>query len=158
MRNKWQAIGAGRADESVCPTLFLNRFRVKWGRRFRLPACLLIALITALLLLSGCSQSYGPAASVLAGGDAQRGMSAISYYGCGSCHTVAGITSAHGLVGPPLTGVRDRMYIAGMLNNRPENLIHWIRDPKSVNPKTAMPVLGLSQQDAADIAAYLYSK
>lgn len=50
------------------------------------------------------------------------------------------------------------MYIAGMLNNEPDNLMHWIRDPKSVNPKTAMPVLGLSAQDAADIAAYLYSK
>jgi cytochrome c2 len=61
-------------------------------------------------------------------------------------------------VGPPLNDVRDRMYIAGMLNNEPENLIHWIRDPKSVNPNTAMPQLGLSQRDAADIAAYLYSQ
>jgi len=120
---------------------------------------ILIAISTALLLLSACNQSATTAAaSLVAGGDPQRGMSAISRYGCGSCHTVAGITSAHGLVGPPLTGVRDRMYIAGMLTNRPDNLIHWIRDPKSVNPKTAMPVLGLSQQDAADIAAYLYSR
>jgi cytochrome c len=119
---------------------------------------LLISLSTALLLLSACSQSAASDASLLAGGDPQRGQSAISRFGCGSCHTVAGITSAHGLVGPPLTGIRDRMFIAGMLTNRPDNLIHWIRDPKSVNPKTAMPVLGLSQQDAADIAAYLYSK
>ncbi len=112
----------------------------------------------ALLTLSACNRSALPAAAVLTGGDPERGAAAISRYGCGSCHTVAGIDSAHGLVGPPLTGIRDRMYIAGMLNNAPENLIHWIRDPKSVNPQTAMPKLGLSEKDAADIAAYLYSK
>lgn len=128
----------------------------KWGRRFRLSTCS-IGIAAFLALLPACSQNPAPAA-LLAGGDPGRGEAAISRYGCGSCHTVAGISSAHGLVGPPLTGVRDRMYIAGMLTNRPENLIHWIRDPKSVNPKTAMPALGLSERDAADIAAYLYSK
>jgi cytochrome c2 len=111
-----------------------------------------------MLLLLGCNEVRAPAVVVVAGGDPQRGAAAISRYGCGSCHTVAGINSAHGLVGPPLTGVRDRMYIAGMLPNGPDNLIHWIRDPKAVNPKTAMPALGLSERDAADIAAYLYSK
>src|SRR5690349_22235630 len=113
----------------------------------------LIFLAAGVWLLTGCRDSAGP----VTGGDAVQGAAAISRYGCGSCHTVAGISSAHGLVGPPLTGVRDRMYIAGMLPNAPENLIHWIRDPKSINPKTAMPSLGLSQHDAADIAAYLYS-
>lgn len=113
-----------------------------------------IGILAAVALLTGCRDS----AQVLAGGDPRQGAAAISRYGCGSCHTVAGINSAHGLVGPPLTGIRDRMYIAGMLPNVPPNLIHWIRDPKSVNPKTAMPSLGLSERDATDIAAYLYSK
>ena len=118
-----------------------------------------IAAAAALFIgLTGCSNSTSRSAAIVTGGDPARGMAAISRYGCGSCHTVAGIDSAHGLVGPPLTGIRDRMYIAGLLHNAPENLIHWVRDPKSVNPKTAMPVLGLSEQDAADIAAYLYSK
>lgn len=117
-----------------------------------------VAMAGASLLLTGCGQSAASGAALVTGGDPARGEAAISRYGCGSCHTVAGISSAHGLVGPPLTGVRDRMYIAGMLPNGPANLIHWIRDPKSVNPKTAMPTLGLSQQDAADVAAYLYSK
>jgi cytochrome c1 len=44
-----------------------------------------------------------------------------------------------------------------MLPNNPENLQHWIRDPKSVNPGTLMPKLNVSAQDAADIAAYIYS-
>jgi cytochrome c2 len=109
-------------------------------------------------LLGGCRESTAGAAALVTGGDPRHGAADISRFGCGSCHTVAGIPSAHGLVGPPLTGVRDRRYIAGMLPNEPANLIHWIRNPKSVNPKTAMPSLGLSERDAADIAAYLYSK
>ena len=117
-----------------------------------------IALAAAALLSIGCQESTVRAAAVVTGGDPARGAAAISRYGCGSCHTVAGIRSAHGLVGPPLTGIRDRMYVAGMLPNSPGNLMHWIRDPKSVNPGTAMPSLGLSQRDAADIAAYLYSR
>ena len=119
-----------------------------------------IAVAAAALILAGCSDrsSTVRAAAVVTGGDPLRGEAAISRFGCGSCHTVAGIRSAHGLVGPPLTGIRDRMYVAGMLPNSPGNLMHWIRDPKSVNPGTAMPSLGLSERDAADIAAYLYSK
>ena len=117
-----------------------------------------VVAVGAILLLNGCRNSAAQAAAILTGGDPRRGEAAISRYGCGSCHTVAGISSAHGMVGPQLTGVRDRMYIAGMLANQPDNLIHWIRNPKSVNPKTVMPTLGVSERDAADIAAYLYSK
>src|SRR5436305_11470613 len=118
----------------------------------------LILAIAAALLLSSCTNSVAGPASIVAGGDPQRGLSGISHYGCGSCHTVRGISSAHGLVGPPLTGIRDRMYVAGMLANSPGNLERWIKDPKSVNPNTAMLKLGLYDRDAADIAAYLYLK
>ncbi len=113
-----------------------------------------IALAACMLMSCGCSEDRTP----LTSGNAERGAAAIFRYGCGSCHTIAQLHDAHGLVGPPLTGVRDRLYVAGMLQNTPENLEHWIRDPKSVNPKTAMPNLGVTQQDATDIAAYLYSK
>ena len=96
-------------------------------------------------------------AESITGGDRGRGLAAIGKYGCGSCHTIAGISNAHGLVGPPLTGIGSRMYIAGVLRNTPENLVRWIRNPKGVDEKTAMPSLGVSEQEAADIAAYLYS-
>lgn len=110
------------------------------------------------LASTGCSNSTATAAAIVTGGDPARGMSAISRYGCGSCHTIAGLSSAHGLVGPPLIGIRNRMYIAGMLPNTPANIGQWIYDPKSINPKTLMPKIGLSRRDATDIAAYLYSK
>jgi cytochrome c1 len=112
-------------------------------------------LLTVLLILNACEGSGDKAAST--GGDARRGITAISTYGCGSCHTIPGIASAHGLVGPPLAGLGSRTYVAGMLPNEPNNLMHWIKDPKSVNEKTVMPNLGVTAQDAADIGAYLYS-
>jgi cytochrome c1 len=91
------------------------------------------------------------------GGDPVRGRHAILRYGCGSCHTIAGIASARGLVGPPLTGIGARMYVAGVLPNSAENIVRWIQDPKAVDDKTAMPKLGVTAREANDIAAYLYS-
>jgi cytochrome c len=114
------------------------------------------ALFVALVATTGCDAGAKQAAAVT-GGDLQRGRSAIFKYGCGSCHTVAGISDAHGLVGPPLSGIGNRMYVAGVLPNTPDNIVHWIRNPKEVDAKTVMPVLGVSAQDATDIAAYLYS-
>ena len=42
-------------------------------------------------------------------------------------------------------------------NPTAENIATWIKNPKAVDEKTAMPVLGVTQQDAIDIATYLYS-
>ncbi len=113
----------------------------------------------ALLAFVGnsCGSSQARMASDVTGGDLQRGSAAIFKYGCGSCHTIAGISNAHGLVGPPLTGIAARMYVAGVLPNTPENIVRWIRNPKNVDEKTVMPTLDVSEQDATDIAAYLYS-
>ena len=87
----------------------------------------------------------------------REGRHLIEAKGCGSCHTVPGIYSARGLVGPPLYFFGRRTMIAGELPNTPDNLVRWLRDPKAVEPGTAMPNLGLTQQQAQDIAAYLYT-
>ena len=92
----------------------------------------------------------------IAGGEPSRGKRVIVQKSCGSCHTIPGIPNARGLVGPPLYFFSRRTYIAGELPNTPENLVKWISSPQSVEPKTAMPTLGLSQQQARDVAAYLY--
>jgi cytochrome c1 len=44
-----------------------------------------------------------------------------------------------------------------VLHNTPENMIRWIEDPQAVDSLTAMPTLGLSDREARDIAAYLYT-
>jgi cytochrome c1 len=67
------------------------------------------------------------------------------------------VHNADGNVGPPLTRFGDRTYIAGMLRNTPPNLIRWIREPQAVIPGNAMPNMGISEVDARDIAAYLYT-
>lgn len=91
------------------------------------------------------------------GGDPARGEQAIVLYGCGACHTVPGVDGARGRVAAPLTAFAERAFVAGVLPNRPEELIRWIQDPPAVNPRTAMPNLGVSEQDARHIAAYLYT-
>jgi cytochrome c len=96
-------------------------------------------------------------ASQIVGGSPQHGKDVIPYYGCPSCHTIPGIRQAEGLVGPPLAGVTERMYIAGTLPNNPDNLVRWIRGPQEINPKTDMPNMAVTESDARDIAAYLLS-
>jgi len=53
--------------------------------------------------------------------------------------------------------VVSRVYVAGVLNNTPDNLVRWISDPKAIDERTAMPNVGVSESEARDIAAYLYS-
>jgi cytochrome c len=96
-------------------------------------------------------------AIALTGGDAKRGADVVRTYRCGSCHEIPGIRGADGNVGPPLTNLVHRGFIAGQLPNTPANLVRWIKDPPAVEANTAMPVLGLSEQQARDVAAYLYT-
>ncbi|HSN33175.1 MAG TPA: c-type cytochrome [Ideonella sp.] len=110
----------------------------------------------ALLAALPCARAGGPA-WLVPGGDAGRGAALIQSYGCAACHTVPGVEGADGNVGPPLTRFGERAYIAGVLRNRPDNLLHWLRDPQEVVPGNAMPDMGMNEQDARDIAAYLYT-
>lgn len=97
-------------------------------------------------------------ASVLTrGGSVRRGAAAIDRLGCGACHLVPGVPGAHGQVGPPLAGIGERAYIAGVLSNTADNMVRWIVDPRGVDSLTAMPDVGATEREARDIAAYLYS-
>ncbi|MNL90283.1 Cytochrome c oxidase subunit 2 precursor [compost metagenome] len=49
----------------------------------------------------------------------------------------------------------DRSRIAGVLPNTPDNMRQWLMDPQQIKPGSAMPALGLREQDARDIAAFL---
>jgi len=108
----------------------------------------------AALCIAGCGNRN---TAVLPGADPQRGAALIREVGCASCHMIPGIRGARGLVGPPLMHFSRRTYVAGRLPNTPANLIDWIRDPQAIDPATAMPTIGLDEQQARDIAAYLYT-
>jgi cytochrome c len=67
------------------------------------------------------------------------------------------VVGADGLVGPPLAGIGGRAYIAGVLTNTPEHLVLWIVNPRGVDSLTAMPITGVGEREARDIATYLYT-
>ena len=92
----------------------------------------------------------------LTGGDPDRGKAAIQQYGCTACHTIPGL-GGNANVGPPLDRVGSRVYLGGVLLNRPENMERWLKDPPAVDPKTAMPNVGATDDDVRDIACYLYT-
>jgi mono/diheme cytochrome c family protein len=100
---------------------------------------------------------YGYAASPPVLGDPRRGARAIPQYGCTTCHSIPGILGRPVKVGPPLRGVARRNYLGGVLPNTPDAMVRWLLDPQAADPDSAMPALGLTPADAADIAAYLYT-
>ncbi len=117
-----------------------------------------LSLLFASFVVAGCTggssvRSYGIAIQ----GNPQHGKELIQAYGCGACHIIPGIRNARGLVGPPLMLFAERTMVAGEVPNTPENLVKWVENPPSIEPNTAMPDLGLSQAQAQDIAAYLYT-
>jgi cytochrome c1 len=83
----------------------------------------------------------------------EEGRRLIADFGCGSCHFIPGADST---AAPPLDRFYQRTYIAGRLSNTEENLMLWIQNPQQIDPGNAMPDLGVTQEEARDIAAYLY--
>jgi cytochrome c1 len=117
------------------------------------------ALVALVAALAACTNEGLSAAQArqLTGGDPAAGRDAIEAYGCGSCHTIAGVDGANSLVGPPLTGIGQRAFIAGVLPNTPSNMVRWIQNPQAVDSLTAMPNMQVTGAQARDIAAYLYT-
>jgi cytochrome c2 len=93
----------------------------------------------------------------LTGGDPFRGRELVRGYGCDSCHTIPGVLTADAHVGPPLIHIARRMYLAGHIQNTPENMMRWLQHPRTLDPKTAMPEMGVTEQDSRDITAFLYT-
>jgi cytochrome c1 len=126
-------------------------------RKHRQLALLLLSTVAG-MPIAGCfgGQTLRPYA-IAVDGNPQHGKALIEGYGCGGCHTIPGIHKANGLVGPPLMYFSRRTMIAGELPNTQANLVRWIQHPRSVEPGTAMPDLGLNQDQSYDISAYLYT-
>jgi cytochrome c len=116
-----------------------------------------VSLLLVGCIVAGCRQSPEPSKQLGNLPSPERGKDAIAHYGCASCHTIPGIRNAKGLVGPSLDRIASRTYIAGVLQNTHENMLRWIEDPPKVDDKTAMPNLRISDADARDIAAFLYT-
>ena len=110
-----------------------------------------LALIAVFALPCRAQESFAP----LSVGSPARGAELIAEKGCGACHMIPGVTGANGLVGPPLTLMGRRVFVAGLLRNTEQNLAAWVLDPQRIVPGNAMPSTDLTPAEAMDVAAYL---
>jgi cytochrome c len=96
-------------------------------------------------------------AEAMTGGHVDAGKTAVERVGCSACHQFSSASGTAGKVGPSLMGMAVRAEIAGHLANTPDNMMLWLRHPQQVAPGSGMPDQGLSERDARDISAYLYT-
>jgi mono/diheme cytochrome c family protein len=110
------------------------------------------ALATTAYLYSIKDEAWEPAKKTLAG-NAARGETLMETVGCKGCHIVEAEDREHRQdgrsydIGPDLSTVASK--------TSEEWIYDWVRNPKHFAPETQMPNLRLSDQEAADIAAYL---
>lgn len=126
-------------------------------RRGNINAGVLIAALAFAGVIGSAMLAAAPAARAQPAADPGHGARLIYRYGCGSCHQIPGIDAANGRVGPPLMAIGRRAYLGGVIPNDFDNMVTWLRNPQAIDPRSAMPDVGLDEQQARDIAAYLYT-
>ena len=112
-------------------------------------------LLACAALLAGCKQES--TATVVPGGEVRQGLRLVTQYQCGACHTIPGVQGAAGEQAPALDHIGRLSYIAGGIPNQPANMVQWLRVPHAVKPGTEMPPMGLTEQEARHMAAFLYT-
>lgn len=104
-------------------------------------------------------------------GDPARGATLVGRGSCIACHAIAGVPGMVARVGPNLTHIGSRLTIGGgLFPNETKYLAAWVKNARAMKPGVLMPTLakgqydpvmkstltiGLSDQDVADIVAYL---
>ncbi len=147
-------IPAGAVYIGAAAWLFMRLMQDPDRRGGQFRAVAMFATVLLLPLLSGCDDAVQSAETAY-GGNPGHGAALVERFGCGACHTIPGIDDAKGLVGPPLDHIGSQVYLAGVLRNTPDNMVTWLRDPQGVVPNNAMPDVGLTDQQARDVTAYL---
>jgi cytochrome c1 len=125
------------------------------------PLPVVVALVLSTAAVATACSNEGSAVStgsrIVRGASPEAGKTQIVRYGCGACHQIPGVKNANGLVGPPLIHFGRRGTIAGFFANIPDNLIAWLDNPQAKLPGNDMPDLGVTKDEARNIAAYLES-
>ena len=112
--------------------------------------------LLAALLLAAC-ENNGPQPRTIAGADPTRGLAVMERVGCAACHVIPGIDWPQGRAGPSLERFGSSPMIGGRFPNQPEVLAAWLMDAPSLSPETGMPPMPISEAEARDIAARLYT-
>lgn len=94
------------------------------------------------------------AAQDVAAKDVARGRALAKSEGCAGCHSIPGVSEGAN-VGPSLSTIGRRVYIAGLLPNTPDNMARWLTETQKFRPGDAMPSTSLGVKQAADLAAFL---
>ena len=102
-------------------------------------------------------------ATVLAGAAPARGRELVDSKGCGLCHRMTGVAPLHPGLLPTGVTVADMARAVRLAPDlrfarerwRASSLVRWLLDPARVKPDTPMPTLGLTADEARDVAAYL---
>jgi len=105
-----------------------------------------ITLVLLILIMAGVigSASASPEAKAL-----------LQAKACGACHVIPGVDGAYGKAGPSLKGLHERRRIVGgTLENNPDNLKVWLKDPKSMKPGSFMPDAGLTDEEVEILILY----
>jgi mono/diheme cytochrome c family protein len=124
-----------------------------------------LAVAVILLIAGGVAAGYQikftqkarARAIELTAGNPDLGRQLTRRYGCAGCHTIPGVPGSAGQVGPNLSGLAGRVYLGGVVNNTPDNMIQWIVNPREIDERSAMPATGISRTEARHVAAYLYT-
>src|SRR6195256_223301 len=119
---------------------------------------LLVASVAAVGMTWKAQHQSNSVAMAMTGGDLARAPDIIRRYGCAGCHTIPGIPGGDGQGGGPLSDIKPRVYVGGVLPNSPDNLVRWIASPQAFSPRSAMPATGISEAEARDVAAFLSSR
>ncbi|MEC9462949.1 MAG: cytochrome C [Pseudomonadota bacterium] len=106
-----------------------------------------IIAFSCLLMVAGCTDESPREVQAL-----------VDAHGCGSCHLMPGIPGATGRTGPPLKEYYRQVYVAGILPNTRETLARFIEDPQAIDPRSAMPDVGVTAREATLLADYLRSE
>ncbi len=116
-----------------------------------------LLILVAIVMIGGCDRTDVEVARSYTAGNEQLGREKSASLGCTSCHIIPGVRGADARVGPSLDHVASRSYIGPGLSNTPSNMIRFVQHGRQLDPKAAMPDLHLNDQDARDIACYLYT-
>ena len=95
------------------------------------------------------SENYSPNENAPSGSIAE-GKKVFKEIGCLGCHGIDDVTTHHADFAPDLSDTGSKLTAAFVYT--------WIKNPRHFNPETRMPVMRLTNQQAADVTAYLMSK
>ncbi|MDB6112412.1 MAG: cytochrome c oxidase subunit 2 [Pedosphaera sp.] len=85
---------------------------------------------------------------------AERGARLFQQMTCANCHAIRGLPG-EAKAGPDLSHLASRKTLgAGVVENTPEGLARWLRNPQKVKPGNLMPNMLLTDAQTEDLVRY----